>query len=181
VNHPISSSLLFAFVFTVAAQSAQAPTKLPIKEGLWQTHIEREVDGQKPPDMSERMKTMSPEARAHVEAMMKQQGIDPGSDGVRRMCFSQAMIEQGRLAEEQMNCKTDYSTRSATSWKWHTNCPQLNYQGDGEAVFSDTENYVVKSSGVMTVAGKTRNSKSTITSKWLSADCGDLKPPKLTP
>jgi Protein of unknown function (DUF3617) len=181
MNHGISRSLLIAFAFAVTGLCAQAQTKLPIKQGLWQTRIEREVNGQKPPDMSERMKNMSPEARAHAEAVMKEHGIDPGADGVRKMCYNQEMIEQGRLAEEQSNCKTNFSSRSTTSWKWHTSCPQLNYEGDGEAVFSDSENYVIKSSGVMTIAGKTRTSQSTTTSKWLSADCGDLKPLQLNP
>jgi len=49
-------------------------------------------------------------------------------------------------------------------------------QGDGEASFPDAENFVVRSSGASTVEGKTVTSTSTKTAKWLSADCGDIKP-----
>ena len=57
--------------------------------------------------------------------------------------------------------------------------PQIGYEGDGEAIFPSSENYVVKSSGVITDEGKASTTRSTITAKWLAADCGDLKPPEV--
>jgi hypothetical protein len=173
--------LIIACALAFAIHGAQAQTEPPMKPGLWQIHIENEINGQKTPDMSERMKNMSPETRKKVEAAMKQQGVDAGDNGGRKACYSREMIERGRWAEQQLGCKTDYSNHSATSWKWHSSCPQIGYEGDGEAIFSSSENYVVTSSGVMTSGGKARTTRSTITAKWLAADCGDLKPLDLKP
>jgi Protein of unknown function (DUF3617) len=171
--------LFTASALVLAALNAPAQTTPRIKVGLWQIDVEREQNGAKVPDASERMKEhmkdMTPERRKQFEAMMKQRGVDPGAGGVMKLCYSQKMVEHGAWAD-QGGCKTDYSSRSATSWKWHSSCPDLHYQGDGEASFSDPENFVVKSSGVSTNGGKTSTSSSTRTGKWLSADCGDIKP-----
>jgi len=51
---------LIAISITAAASGVQAQTAPPIKAGLWQIHSEREVNGQKMPDASERMKNLSP-------------------------------------------------------------------------------------------------------------------------
>lgn len=90
------------------------------------------------------------------------------------------MIERGRLSELTGGCKIDFGSRSSTSWKWHYSCPQLATEGDSEAIFSSPENYVVKSSSV-TNGSKAPTSTTTITAKWLAADCGDLKPVQLNP
>jgi hypothetical protein len=172
--------LLFALV--IAAVAAGAQTALPIKPGLWQIHVDREVNGQKAPDMSERMKNMDPETRKRVEAMMKQQGIDMGgSGGPNKVCYSKEMIQRGRWADQQTDCKTDFSSQSAALWKWHSNCPKLGSESDGEATFSGSENYVVKTSSVRELGATSRTSHMTITGKWISNDCGDLKPLDLKP
>ena len=72
---------------TLAAQAQTTPSPPPIKPGLWQVHIDREVNGQKMPDASERMKNMSPEKRAQFEAMMKQHGGGTGGAG-SQVCYT---------------------------------------------------------------------------------------------
>jgi len=118
---------------------------------------------------------MSPETRKRAEAAMKQQGVDASDSDGRRVCYGREMIEQGRGAEQPNGCKADYSSL----WKWHSSCPQIGYERDGEAIFPSSENCVVKSSGVTTDEGKASTTRSTITAKWLAADCGDLKPPEV--
>jgi hypothetical protein len=173
--------VITACAITFAVLSAPAQTTPPLKPGLWQIHTDHEENGQKVPDgaarMQEHMKNMSPEQRKQFETMMKERGIDidAGAGGMTKVCYSQKILERGALSD-QFGCKTDFSTRSATSWKWHSNCPELGYQGDGEASFSDSENFVMKSSGVSTMDGKTKASNFTRTGKWLGADCGDVKP-----
>jgi hypothetical protein len=76
----------------------------------------------------------------------------------------------------ETDCKATFSDRSAASWKWHTSCPTSGYEADGEAIFIDHENYTVKSTSVSKIGGQVRNSQTTITAKWLGADCGGLAP-----
>ena len=168
--------LVTALAIAAAAVAALSQTAPPIKPGLWQIHTEREVNGQKMPDASERMKTLSPEKRAQIEAMMKQHGIAAGAGGVGQVCYTRESLERSPWAEHESDCKTSFSSHSGSAWKWHTTCPGSSYEGDSEAIFSDHENYTIKSTSVMKMGDKVRNSRSTITGKWLSADCGGLKP-----
>jgi Protein of unknown function (DUF3617) len=177
-------SLLGVSVLALAAIGATAQTAPKIKPGLWQIHIEQERNGQKLPNASERMKDhmkdMTPERRKQFEEMMKQRGVDPNATDTIKVCYSQKMVDHGAWTD-QGGCKTDFTDRSATSWKWHSVCSALGYEGDGEATFSDADNFTVKSSGVATAGGKTVKSNSTRTGKWLSADCGGVKPMDDTP
>jgi hypothetical protein len=172
-------SLLIAGGLVCLCLGAAAQTAPRIKAGLWEIQVEREENGQKMPDASERMKehmkSMTPERRKQFEEMMKQRGVDPNAGGAMKLCYSQKMVERGAWSD-QGSCKTEYSNRSASAWKWHSICPELGYQGEGEASFPDPENFVVKSSGVLTVGGKAHASSSVRTGKWLSANCGDVKP-----
>jgi hypothetical protein len=160
---------------TFAAQAQTTPPPPPIKPGLWQVHIDREVNGQKMPDMIERLKNMSPEKRAQFEAMMKQHGVETGGAG-SQVCYSRETLEHSPWADIQTDCRPTFSTRTSSAWKWHTTCPKSGYESDGEAIFTDPENYTVKSTSVSKFGDKVRNSSTTMTGKWLSSDCGNLKP-----
>jgi Protein of unknown function (DUF3617) len=159
-----------------AVSAAQAQTSPPIKPGLWQMHSEREVNGQKQPDAIERMKNLSPEKRAQIEAMMKQHGDATDAAGMGQVCYTRETLDRSPWAGVETDCKADFSNRSASSWKWHTSCPKSGYEADGEAVFPNSENYTVTSTSVSKIGDKVRNSRTTITAKWLGADCGGLKP-----
>jgi hypothetical protein len=174
----ILGSLTIVCFVTCAQGVAQAQTAPPIKPGLWQVRSEREVDGQKVqmPDMSERFKDMPPETRKQMEAMMKQRGIDIGGGGDMRICLSKDSLDPGQWQRNQGTCKTDYGTRSSSVWTWHTSCQEPASEGDGEARFTGPESYTVKLVTTMTVRGETRTTRMTLNSKWLSPECGDVKP-----
>jgi hypothetical protein len=172
---------LVACALIIAAHGVQSQTMPPMKPGLWQVQIESEANGQKAPDMSERMKNMSPETRKKMEAAMKERGMEAGDMGGRKTCYDRATIERGHWGEQPNGCKVDYSSRTTSSWKWHSSCPQIGYEGDGEATFTNSEKYVVKSSGVITSGGKAKTTTTTVTAHWLAADCGDIKPAELKP
>jgi len=158
----------------------QAQTAPPIKPGLWEVAMERNGAAQKIPDMSERLKSMSPEQRKQVEAMMKQHGVDmSGGLGKLRICLNKDSLDQGRWqgrGEGDTRCKTDVSERSNTSWKWHSVCTDPQSETTGEALFANAENYTVKSTTTMAWQGQTKTTQTTIRSKWLGGDCGDVKP-----
>lgn len=174
----ILGSLTIFCLVACAPGVAQAQTAPPIKPGLWQVHSEREVDGQKTqmPDMSARFKDMPPEARKQIEAMMKQRGVDMGGGGDMKICLSKESVDPEQWQRQQGSCKTDYGSRSSSMWTWHTSCREPASETDGEARFTGPESYTVKIATTMTVQGETRTTRMTLNSKWLGADCGDLKP-----
>lgn len=173
----ITSRFLVTLALAAGA-GAQAQTAPPIKPGLWQVQVQHEgAAAEQMPDMSEHLKNMSPEQRKQVEAMMKSRGVDmSGGPGQMKICLSKESLDQGRWQGDQGRCKTDVTHRSATSWRWHSVCTDPKSESDGEANFSNAESYVVKSSTTMTVQGEVRTTKTRMNSKWLGADCGDVKP-----
>src|ERR1700730_17683199 len=177
--HPLAlRALLTAFAIASATPAAQAqttPPPPPIKPGLWQVHIDREVNGQKMPDASERMKKMSPATRAKCNQLTGKYGVGRGGAG-SQVCYTRETLEHSPWADVQTDCKATFSTRTSSAWKWHTSCPKSGYESDGEAIFTDPENYTVKSSSVSKMGDKVRTSSTTMTGKWQSSDCGGLKP-----
>jgi Protein of unknown function (DUF3617) len=177
----IARPVIIAFALVVAACGVQAQTAPPVKPGLWQVHAEREVNGQKMPDASDRLKNMSPEKRAQIEAMMKQHGMGTGPGDMGKVCYTREMLAKDPWANSQTDCKVAFSSRSSSSWKWHTSCPKSGVESDGETIFTNSENYVVTVNSVTKIGDAVRNSHSTITGKWLGSDCGDVKPLDTTP
>jgi hypothetical protein len=175
----VLGSLTLACLAPCVAGSAWAQSPPPIKPGLWEVRSERELDGQKQqmPDMSERLKNLPPEARAQIEAMMKQRGVDmSGGGGGMKICLTKESLDQGRWQNHQGTCKTDFTSRSGSTWKWHTSCSQPVAETDGEATFTSAESYTVKTATTTNVQGAPRTTHMTMNSKWLGADCGDVKP-----
>ena len=170
--------LTLAIASAAAPLAVQAQNAPPIKPGVWQVQSEREIDGQKAPDPMERMKDLPPEARKQMEAMMKQRGVDmgQGAGGGQKICHTRESLDQGRWKGDGERCKTDVTSRSANAWKWRSVCTQPEFEMDGEAVFSNPENYTVKTLMNSQRQGKPQTMRMTVTAKWLGADCGELKP-----
>ena len=176
----LSPLMIAGCLAALATTTSHAETAPPIKPGLWEVAMERDGAVQKMPDMSERLKSMSPEQRQRIEAMMKQHGVDmSGGPGKLRICLNKDSLDQGRWqgrGEGDTRCKTDVLDRSSTSWKWHSVCTDPQSETTGEALFANPENYTVKSTTTMTMQGQTKTTQTTIHSKWLGGDCGDVKP-----
>ena len=166
------STAVMCFILGDCAAPAQVA---PIKPGLWQVRSERETNGQKAPDMSERLKNMPPERRAQVEAMMKERGVD-ASGNIAKVCQTREMLDSKHFANSVPDCKTTFSSRTNSSWKSHTSCAQNHIESDAEMIFSDPENYTVKIASTTQSGGQTKKTHMTMTGKWLSAECGDVKP-----
>ena len=125
---------------------------------------------------------LSPEAKARMADAMKARGVSmPDANGATKVCLTKAMFESGawQQAAADSGCTTNYSTLSATTWKWHSSCTALKSESDGETVFNSAESYRTKVTTTATVRGKTSTSTRVVQGKWLGADCGDIKP--LTP
>jgi hypothetical protein len=186
---PLRRAGFFVLAAGLAAGAASAQPAPPIKPGLWEIQTARDVDGKQAPDMGDRLKNLPPAQRAQIEAMMKQRGVSLSSDGGSanvRLCLSADSLAQGgwqglgerseREASER--CKSDVTSRSNTSWKWHAACTEPEVVSDGEATFaSGGESYTVKLTNlVKSEAGVPRTTRLTLNAKRLGGDCGDLKP-----
>jgi len=169
--NPFVTSLAALAVAIPALAAAQAP---PVKAGLWEVRSERQ-DGRQAASSAEAMKNLTPETRARVEAMLKQQGVALGSDGANRLCLSKESLDAGRW-QGSAHCKTEFGSRTASAWKWHSVCPQSDTVIDGEAAFANPESYTVRTATTRTFRGETKVTRTTLQARWLGSDCGDLKP-----
>lgn len=166
-------ALVLAAALAPAFVAAQTP---PIKPGLWEVRSDRQIDGRQAGPPADAMKNLSPEVRAKIQAQMKANGVAMGNDGANRICLDKSSLDAGRWQSRATTCKTEYSTRSASGWKWHSTCTQPESTSDGEAVFANAENYTVSTTSTYTFRGEAKTTHMTIKAKWVGADCGDLKP-----
>ena len=173
-----ASSVLSCFVLVAAAGPLPVP---PVKPGLWEAKMSTlDAEGHEiaRPEQAAFAK-LSPEARARMAEAMRARGVSmPDSNGATKVCLTKEMFESGRWQQmaSEMGCTTNYSTLSGTTWKWHSGCTALKSESDGEAVFSSAESYKTKVTTTATVMGKTNTSTRIVQTKWLGADCGDIKP-----
>lgn len=164
------------------AVAAAGPTPVPpVKAGLWEVRMSViDADGREvaSPEQAA-FARMSPEARARMADAMKARGVSmPDANGVTRTCLTKALFESGswqQLASDN-GCTTNFSTQSATTWKWHSSCTTIKSESDGETVFSNAERYKTNVTTTATVVGKTKTTTRVLEGKWIAADCGDVKP-----
>jgi hypothetical protein len=175
------SSVLSCAAFVAVAVAAGAPPVPPVKPGLWEARMTTlDADGHEtiPPEQAALAK-MPPEVKAKMAEAMKARGMSiPDANGATKVCFTKDMFESGRWQQmaADSGCTTNFSTQSSTLWKWHSTCTSLNSESDGEAVFSSPESYKTRMTTTATVGGKTKTTTRIVQSKWLAADCGDIKP-----
>jgi hypothetical protein len=154
----------------------------PLRPGLWEMSMQRDGVDQaaRAREMQEKMKNMRPEQREQVEKMMRQHGISIEGGGKFKVCMSKESMDTDawhQQSQREMSCTTQRS-KSGNVWKWHSSCPAPHAsESDGEATFVSDTQYTMK---VVTTTTREGGEKTTRTmtgqSKWLGADCGDIKP-----
>lgn len=164
------SFLLCAFVLGAVSLQAQS---LPVKPGLWQVQIDRESGGHTAAQQAEALKKLKPEQRAQVEALLKQNDVQGNT---LKICETKYTLDRANLVNPASPCKTSAVRSTAQTLKAHTSCPTLHRESDDELTFTDSEHYVTRTTTVSQVNGKASTTHSTMTAKWLSADCGSIKP-----
>lgn len=168
------------------AQAADTPP--PIKPGLWEmTSESQQLNGKPVPDQSAQMaaqlKNMPPEMRKQIEAQMKAQGIqiNPAGTGggmAARMCLTKDMLAQNRWQQSEGDCKSQVTSRSGSTWKWTLACTKPPAQGEGSTTFANPENYSGEVRMTTQEGGKPQVMTMKHRARWISADCGGLKPPQ---
>ena len=177
-----ASSVLVCLALAVAAAGA-LPVP-PVKPGLWEVRMSvLDADGHEvaAPEQAA-LSRMPPEQRARMAEAMKARGLSmPDANGATKACLTKELFESGAWQQAASNsgCTTNFSTQSATTWKWHSSCTAMKSESDGETVFTNAEGYKTKVTTTLTVTGKTKTTTRMLQGKWLGADCGDIKP--LTP
>ena len=169
--------LLAALGLPAAAQT--------LKPGLWEVQQKLQGSGemnQAMADMQKQLAAMPPEQRKQMEAMMAKQGVQmsPGAGGGMRlkMCMTREMAERNEIPANQGDCKTTSQQRTGNTMRMAFTCSKPPSSGETQFTFTSPEAYTMKMTATTTASGKPEKVNMEGTGKWLSADCGAIKPAK---
>ncbi|MGE5243046.1 MAG: DUF3617 domain-containing protein [Betaproteobacteria bacterium] len=163
----ISCTVVGLFV-AAAVASAQAPTALRVKLGLWEMTTTAQMSGALPFDTSK----MTPEQRAKVEAAMKGMMQNAMAPHTIKSCLTQEKLDK-TLFEDNKECTPTMVTNTATAYSFKVVCTGK-HPSTGEWQFVALTPESVKGTGHMTMENGTTVT-SNMTGKWLAADCGNVK------
>jgi Protein of unknown function (DUF3617) len=150
-------------------------TPLNVKEGLWEITVTHSMTGMPamPNIPPEALAKMPPEQRAKIETMTK------GAPDVRRECITKEKLEKhSAFGNSRGDCTRTVINSTGRKLEVKFHCEEKQSSSDG--------NFVVEAIGTDNVKGTTHlvtNSSSghtmtmdfTFSSKYLGADCGDVK------
>lgn len=157
-----------------------------MRPGLWEHNYRTQSQSgqmeQSMKEMQQAMANMSPEERKMMQEMMARQGRGAmGSAGGHpggsvRMCITKAQAERDELPQEG-NCKQQLVQRSGNTMKVKFNCTgDPPSSGETEVTFSGPMAYTGRSIVNMMIDGKPDRMTMEQSGKWLSDDCGNVKP-----
>jgi hypothetical protein len=176
--------LLLAALAATAATAVSAETMM--KPGLWEVRMIKQVmDGQDmtaqmaaaQAQMQAAMANMPPERRKQMEAMMGKQTMP--SANVHRLCISPEMAARDKpmVAQQDAKCEPTKTTRSGNKTSFEMNCTSEGHSmvGKGESVATG-DSVSTRMDMTMTDARGKHTMQSETQMKFISADCGDVKP-----
>ena len=168
---------------TARAQSRQIPVKL----GLWESQVSSTMVMALPPEAEARIAAMPPERQAQMRARLN--GSKPNVS-TYKSCIAQhaTMDELLNQNQDKRGAKCTFTNRTQTSdgASFDTTCtmPQGTATGHTEFHMLNDEHWTSTThiSADMGGGGATRHvsMESTVTSRYVGAQCGDVKPSSTT-
>lgn len=181
-------ALPLLFPSLLLALPAQAA--LQMKPGLWETRFKTQAGSpgaNAAMDMlRQHMANMTPEQRKQMEAAIARHGggmsmPDLEADGsvVAKICVTKEMIAKSQLPTQpnQAGCSFKNSPLAGNVLTVTFSCTNPPTKGETRVVMQSDSAYTATMTSTSTFQGHTENIKAQGTGKWLSADCGSVKPP----
>jgi hypothetical protein len=148
-------------------------TPLDVKPGLWEATVTMQVAGMAgiPPDVLARM---SPEQRARIEAAMN-------TPHTSQVCYTSESFKKPLEFGDRPNasCKRSVTASSVGELDFHVECDNGKTKSSGDGHIQAAGRESIKGEVVMNNTasdGRTTTGKITFSSRWLSSDCGTVKP-----
>lgn len=184
----MKTQLIATTLFALTAMAAGPATAQYMKPGLWQftTTTPGKGDGTDPmaayvANMKKEMATMDPAARKEVEAMLADLAARDTKftrDGLEtRACISKDEVQSlDKLMGKDGNCTTQRSPLVAGQIKLNVSCTNPPSTGSAVIRFQGDTGYSMESTMTGNFNGQRMTQKVTSTGKWLSSNCGKVKP-----
>ncbi len=173
-----------AMVLTMVAPlvaSAADLKPLDVKTGLWETTAKTEIGGlparSMPQIPEDRLAAMPPEQRARIEAMMKGRGMTGAQSTTTKSCLTRESLERGFNLHNEKSCVVKLNNSSSSRQELHLECTRGANQTAGDLTIERVDAEHVKGNMLMKSSGNAGISvKMTFDTKFVSPDCGDVKP-----
>lgn len=172
-------SLLAGAVLATACLPLAAQT---MKPGLWEIHNKMGGHGGAGDPMAElrkQMAQMPPAQRKQMEAAMAAQGVKmaPAGGGgmAMQVCMTQEMVSRDEVPVQE-GCKTTRGQRSGKTQKFAFTCTNPPSSGEGEVTYEGPQAYSSRMTVRASHGGQVQATTMETRGKWLSADCGNVKP-----
>jgi hypothetical protein len=170
---------LFAAMLMFIASAAHAQTQAP---GLWEHRFAmKSQDGQIEAALvlaQQQLAALPPEQRRKLEAMLASRGIQVDAQATTaQFCLTPEQAAKPPEPRLTGDCTRQELTRNGNTLKYRFECttPQP-VQGEGELTFVDARTYRGSSTVTSQLAGQARRMNLEMSGRWLSADCGAVKP-----
>jgi hypothetical protein len=126
---------------------------------------------------------MPPAQRAQVEAMMKG-GMGAPRTNVSKACITKEQLNKPLFGNDDKSCTYKINSSSSSNQMVHVECTRGTTKTAGDLNIDRVDSEHVKGnmlmkttdSGATAGRGQNVNIKVTFSNKWLSSDCGDVKP-----
>lgn len=176
-------SALFAFVVTLTTATAAHAQK--VAPGLWENTVSmKSGSGQLEAAMAqmrEQMARMTPEQRQQIEAMLASRGagvgMAAGQPTTLKVCVTPEQAANDDFARHDGHCKTTSTERSGKTVRIRFVCEgERKTSGEGEFTIDSDKSHRGHMVVDTTVKGRPERIEMDSTGRWLSADCGAVKP-----
>jgi hypothetical protein len=167
---------LLAMLLLAFAGFLQSEAIKDIKPGLWEIQHETSVDGQALPDMNKMLEQVPPEMRGQVQAMMAKNGAGMTDTGVTICITPEQIANQQYGNDPKSKCKMTDIKREGNVTHMKMLCSQPKGEGETTVTRLSPESWTSVSIMTMEEQDAPHIMNSEATAKWLSSDCGDVKP-----
>lgn len=180
--------LLAAGIAAFAGDSALAQPH--IRPGLWDETVTISTDNAQANAAMEQMKAklaaMPPDQRAAIEKMMASHGMGTtpgGAPNAVRVCITQAQVDRGFTPDRDGHCSRVNVSTSGNVTRFDFKCASADHDVSGHGTLTTLGDSAF---AVSTVADTTRQKtpmhvQTDIAGKFVSSDCGDVKPIEMPP
>lgn len=162
---------------TAFAGAASAQAQVHIKPGLWENTVTITSDNPAMEQMKARLAAMPPEQRAQMEKLIP--GLVPGgAPNSIRVCISKDQAAREMTPDNDGRCTRTNIVRSGDTTRFDFTCKSTRSDVSGHGSFTRISDnaYTATSTAAMVSKGATTHMQSDISSKFISGDCGDVKP-----
>lgn len=181
----MTTTVRWSLIAALLALSAGAAWAQSTKPGLWE--VKNKMGGNPEMDtamaeMQKQLAGMPPEQRKMMQDMMAKQGgamptSGAGGGMAMKVCITPEMAARNDMPKQtEGDCTTTVTSRSGNTMKMKFVCTNPPSSGEGTYTFTGDTAYAMKMAMTTQHQGKPQNMTMEGQGKWLSADCGTVKP-----